>query len=75
MLRQFPLYLIVGGFSLLLTVYWALIEKGFRLTREGVLVLVDLGFVVAGGEGSKAGGPSHLRRYKRLGRLSDTDAP
>ena len=75
MLRQFPLYLIVGGFSLLLTVYWAFIGRCFKLTKEGALVLVDLGFAVAGGEGSKAGGPSHLRRDKRLGRLSDTDAP
>ena len=49
----------------------------FKLTKEGALVLVDhpgLGFAVAGGEGSKAGGPSHLRRDMRLGRLSDTDA-
>ena len=49
----------------------------YKLTKEGALVLVDhpeLGFSVAGGEGSKAGGPSHLRRDMRLGRLSDTDA-
>ena len=49
----------------------------FKFTKEGALVLVDhpgLGFAVAGGEGSKAGGPSHLRRDMRLGRLSDTDA-
>ncbi|HAT60916.1 MAG TPA: hypothetical protein DCS60_09120 [Opitutae bacterium] len=49
----------------------------FKLTKKGALVLVDhpeLGFAVAGGEGSKAGGPSHLRRDIRLGRLSDTDA-
>ena len=49
----------------------------FKHTEEGALVLVDypgLGFAVAGGEGSKPGGPSHLRRDLRLGRLSDTDA-
>ena len=42
-----------------------------------MLVLVnhpELGFAVAGGEGSNAGGPSHLRRDMRLGRLRDTDA-
>jgi hypothetical protein len=49
----------------------------FKLTKEGALVLVDhpeFGFSVAGGEGSKAGGPSHLRRDMRLGMLSDTDS-
>ncbi|MCZ6674597.1 MAG: hypothetical protein O7C75_16840 [Verrucomicrobia bacterium] len=49
----------------------------FTLTEEGALVLRDhpeLEFAVAPGTGSKAGGPSHLRRDLSLKALSDSEA-
>ena len=48
----------------------------FELTDKGTLVLKahpELGFAVAVGEGTKAGGRSHLRRDMNLKKLSETD--
>ena len=49
----------------------------FELTDEGMLVLRDhpqLGFAVDGKDGTKAGGPSHLRRDLSLQNLSKLKA-
>ncbi len=49
----------------------------FRFNEDGTIVLADhpeLGFAVAAGKGSKAGGPSHLRRDMDLRVISETDA-
>ena len=48
----------------------------FELTEEGALVLVshpELGFVIAEGEGEKAGGRSHLKRDLSLRTLEEVD--
>lgn len=48
----------------------------FNFTDNGYVALVgnpDLGFAVVEGAGSKAGGPSHLRRDLSLNTLSETD--
>lgn len=50
--------------------------QGFNFTDNGYIALVgnpDLGFAVVEGAGSKAGGPSHLRRDLSLNTLSETD--
>ncbi len=49
----------------------------FKFTESGYIALVgnpDLGFAVVEGAGTKAGGPSHLRRDLSLNTLSETDS-
>lgn len=49
----------------------------FRFNKDGTITLADhpsLGFAVAEGKGSKAGGPSHLRRDMSLKTINETDA-
>jgi hypothetical protein len=49
----------------------------FALTEKGALVLTDhpeLGFTIDSKDGTKAGGPSHVRRDLRLKTVSDSPA-
>ena len=49
----------------------------FELTAKGTLILKshpEFGFAVAAGEGTKAGGRSHLRRDMDLQKLSETNS-
>jgi hypothetical protein len=51
-------------------------RQRFELTDKGTLVLAahpELGVAVAAGKGTKAGGPSHLRRDINLKKLSEID--